>query len=491
MATALLTLTPSSTEGFVTFQNPSPGSTRRPLTSVHNDPHGGETPEERKERMDNVRRIQSSFYKNSEADEGGGGGISPDGSEGRWLARDPANPAILDNLPLWRVQWTELPGYQNVLNVHVPHYTHMFRRLTLQHPRPWLFGSVYLPGGSENVGNPDYFLPEQDGMSDDELRSIGRGSNVTLTGTLMQITHCVSREDGRLTVIVQGVGRFRILAARQQVPYAIARVEMVPDTEAWEQYLLPVVANTATDVELSKALMKVTKDMAAREDELFRDLEYLEPVFNEGTGIHGQGVSALSNFNGTAQMDPARIREEAEKGFSDGLAREAERFGSDEILIASQSLKLDSDFALDVEDVEFLESQVWIEVDRMIKLLQRAKPGMKVPIPSQIMGLLPADTDWPPDFQLEKYAETLETDQVDIGTHTKSPFVRVAKRFRDYPKIRRASRLSYVVWILLSSILRSSPSQELLEETSIANRLQMAIDALKKVNGALDLGLGR
>lgn len=37
------------------------------------------------------------------------------------------NPIIIDNLPLWRVQWTELPGYQNELNVHVAHYTHMFR----------------------------------------------------------------------------------------------------------------------------------------------------------------------------------------------------------------------------------------------------------------------------------------------------------------------------------------------------------------------------
>lgn len=34
----------------------------------------------------------------------------------------------LHDLPLWRVQWAALPGTQEVLHVHVPHYTSMFER---------------------------------------------------------------------------------------------------------------------------------------------------------------------------------------------------------------------------------------------------------------------------------------------------------------------------------------------------------------------------
>jgi hypothetical protein len=37
--------------------------------------------------------------------------------------------------------------------VHVPHYCHMFEGI-MAGPRPWRFGHVYLPGGSEALGTP-------------------------------------------------------------------------------------------------------------------------------------------------------------------------------------------------------------------------------------------------------------------------------------------------------------------------------------------------
>jgi hypothetical protein len=42
---------------------------------------------------------------------------------------------------------------QEVLHVHVPHYCHMFEGI-MAGPRPWRFGHVYLPGGSEALGTP-------------------------------------------------------------------------------------------------------------------------------------------------------------------------------------------------------------------------------------------------------------------------------------------------------------------------------------------------
>ena len=36
----------------------------------------------------------------------------------------PTIPGVLADLPLWRVQWPVLPGFNQVLHVHVPHYVH-------------------------------------------------------------------------------------------------------------------------------------------------------------------------------------------------------------------------------------------------------------------------------------------------------------------------------------------------------------------------------
>ena len=40
-----------------------------------------------------------------------------------------SRPGVITDLPLWRVQWPVLPGFNSALNVHVPHYTHMFSGL--------------------------------------------------------------------------------------------------------------------------------------------------------------------------------------------------------------------------------------------------------------------------------------------------------------------------------------------------------------------------
>ena len=97
------------------------------LQSSSDDIFANETPEEREERMKLVRRIQGAFYQQTATEDQD---EIPDTSNG-----------ILPNLALFRVQWTELPGYQNILNIHVPHYTHMFRTI-LAGPKPWRFGSI-------------------------------------------------------------------------------------------------------------------------------------------------------------------------------------------------------------------------------------------------------------------------------------------------------------------------------------------------------------
>ena len=70
----------------------------RPTAVSAKNPNDLETEEERRQRMEYVRQVQRAFY----SEEKGLREIEPDGT--------------LRDVPLWRVQWTELPGFQNVLN---------------------------------------------------------------------------------------------------------------------------------------------------------------------------------------------------------------------------------------------------------------------------------------------------------------------------------------------------------------------------------------
>eukprot|EP00966_Prymnesium_polylepis_P187307 4342463-Prymnesium_polylepis.1 len=102
---------------------------------------------------------------------------------------------VLHDLPLWRVQWSVVPGHNQLLHVHVPHYTDMVRnehigaRVAHTHTHcapPWpasqfsriqqqpdegtrLFGHLLLPGGSANLGEPRYAL----GVPGSEAPTVG------------------------------------------------------------------------------------------------------------------------------------------------------------------------------------------------------------------------------------------------------------------------------------------------------------------------------
>ena len=154
-----------------------------------------------------------------------------------------------------------------------------------------------------------------------------------------------------------------------------------------------------------------------------------------------------------------------------------------------------------------MERNVWIALDTMLRLLTTINPQLQIPVPSQLLGLLPIEKEsgsddndtsiaWPIGFKLEEYATQLQANNAIIGTTSKSPFIRVSEN-TSYPMARRAARLSYSIWIILESIsmLQGSsagspgPSfptkQQILEETAIYKRLQMAYDQLEVVNTLL------
>ncbi|KAL3934833.1 MAG: hypothetical protein SGBAC_009528 [Bacillariaceae sp.] len=388
------------------------------------DIFANETPEEREERMKLVRQIQGTFYQQSNEE--------VDDAEATLVA--PSSNGILQNVPLFRVQWTELPGYQNILNIHVPHYTHMFRKI-MAGPKPWRFGHIYLPGGSENLSNPDYALEE--------------GTGATMMGTLMQIADAFEQEDGRLAIIVQGVEKIRVVTSIQSEPFAMADVQLVPDDEVAKQ------------LRASKSKTSPFAKCATDLDE-WNQWEILPTTWDNPKDNGLRAISPLSNYN--SQYFPDEV----------GFGTSAE-----------------SSFTQHDEAIEEMEQRMWIALDEMIRLMQEAVSG-NVPIPSQLLGLLPTqvEVDWPEGFQLDSYASQLEAKNAEIGTYTKTPFVRVSL-CESYPSIRRANRLSYVVWILLSTLLSNVGAtgyptpQELLELDSTRERLELASTHLESINTVL------
>ena len=409
------------------------------LFSSSFNPNDLETPEERKERMLLVRKIQDSFYL---------------GESESLVVPSCDDITVLENVPLWRVQWTELPGYQNILNCHVPHYTHIFRRI-LSGEQPWLFGHVFLPEGSANLSNPDFGLPNK-------LQSSAT-SDATLVGTLMRISDYEELEDGRLVLIVQALDRFQILFATQHVPYAIATIQLEPDQELVER-----LSDGFND---SDAARKAAVQQASLwKDWEFRPTRFERADFGNAVG----GVSPLVNYDADFDWQTNFESVDRQDGISYlQLPQEAMNGGTSNI------------FSLHVLQ---LEHKVWVELDRMLRLLTLINPGLQIPVPSQMLGLLPSPSEvgleWPLGFLLEEYVEKLISVKAEIGTVTKSPLVLVSS-IPNYPWLRRAQRLSYVVWILLESIGDSPGKQEILEETSIARRLQLAIQKLEGLNESL------
>jgi Lon protease-like protein len=438
-------------------------------SSKSNNPNDLETPEEREERMKLVRKIQQAFYAGEGED---------------LVLPSKEDPTILTDVPLWRVQWVELPGYQNVLNVHVAHYTHMFRRI-LSGSKPWLFGHIYLPGGSENLDNPKYRLESRNSNSGGG--SSGNNTDATYVGTLMQVSDYKYLDDGRLALIVQAMERFRVLEARQHVPYAIATIQRDPDLESSSSTVVPW---SSTENKEKKYKDETPTTWAAvQQSNEWSDWEFRPTVWKEITAPESESRNTTTKNSVVGAATPL-INYNAGYFPNELIHRPGGRVVEQSNAALMEQLRVE-------RILKKLEYNVWCSLDTMLRLLVELDPGVRVPIPSQLLGLLPiqeegddddndSDCQWPPGFQLEDYAAQLQKNNAVIGTATKSPFLRVSEN-PSYPLSRRASRLSYAIWIILEAIvIPGGPTkQQILEERSIAKRLGMAQTSLDAVNAIL------
>ena len=80
---------------------------------------------------------------------------------------------------------------QEVLHVHVPHYIHMFDTI-MAGLRPWRFGHVYLPGGSEALGTPAAAIsprqPAESTVASGGGEMGGATAGAPTVGTIMEVS---------------------------------------------------------------------------------------------------------------------------------------------------------------------------------------------------------------------------------------------------------------------------------------------------------------
>ena len=516
-----------------------------------------ETSQQRNARMQSVRKIQTAFDQDDAPQFIVPSSLSSLSSNNEEPIPHPTTSStLLQNVPLFRAPYTTLPGYQHVLTIQAPQYTQCFRRI-LSQPKPWYFGHVYLPDGAMNLSNPIYKLMNED-TTDTTAAATNATANskttattkntATRVGTLLEITDWKDEETtGHLLLIVQAVTRCRILgAAAQHVPYAIANsVEIVPDSELLSRPI-PVTDRTGQRIMSKNSNSNNnnhiirTNDRDLEDYNVWKDWENFPTKFETKTNTNDDRttmtmVSPLINYNW--KYYPNELG-----GITSTVITptdDTDRNPSSTNIQDSVRELVEQHNRNNKKEVLYYEYKVWIELDELIQLLEHATNGLiRIPIPSQLLGLLPPTEDgitqynidddddssssyykyWPDTFRLESYAVQLEKSDGQIGTHTKSPFVRVGYcSDESYPKLRRASRFSYAIWIILENLssaetiiarLQKNPptgrerntspqqqqrqnqhhhptKQELLEMTSIYDRLRAAYAVLNSINDSL------
>ena len=146
--------------------------------------------------------------------------------------------------------------------------------------------------------------------------------------------------------------------------------------------------------------------------------------------------------------------------------------------------------AEELKALSVLEIQLWIELDDMLQAIRAVPSGREdeqppsrsrtLPIPSQLLGLLPPPPEpagWPDDFQLKRVSAKFGTliESVDEG----------------YPARKRAERLSWMIWSVIGdqkvgvNSFEGSPYQPLIEAESSAERLRMALLRLRELRNML------
>jgi Lon protease-like protein len=484
-------------------------------------PKDDEKQEDRKRRMAVVRSLQMSFYSSSSSSSSSQQQQQQQQQQGDDDKDDENNThphmdretGKLKNLPLWRVQWWEVPGRSNVLNVHEPIYTNMFETI-LYGPKPWCFGHLYLQGGSRNLNSDEdkYQLETWEGTTTPTTSHTEQSSAVI--GCLMNISDYRRMADGRLLLLVHGMERFVVTDVVQKLPYSIVHAQVLPDLEEMDPDLnVSKKRGRRNDVVVvSEELLRSPRALAIQESVRFHDYEYDRnhalPVPTSGEleskDILRSDIAKVlpfAPFSKTLeppQESPLKIltsdRKDSPATSSSSTSSTDQTKNEDESEESCLEYRLLSAGVLQIPGVdhssssseenqqqqsgthglatEELEYDLWLAINNFLT-------KTRTPVSPVLLGLLPTydyddddddDDAWPEGFVLKRTVQELnDLDSVDHD------FVLVSK---EYPAYRRQRRLAYCAAHLLETDenVTNELRPRLLAAPSTRDRLRLVLE---------------
>eukprot|EP00966_Prymnesium_polylepis_P284608 6575470-Prymnesium_polylepis.1 len=372
-----------------------------------------------------------------------------------------AHVGLHANLPLARFKMVLMPHQQSAFNIFQPSLVHLFETL-LATSRPWLFATAQLPGGVDNLGNPEYALP---GLGGDSGDAESPGPSATLQGTLSEVVYARRMSDARLYLIVHCLRRSIVVRGTQALPFSRADVLSLPDSEQLSAAARTVARRAAvSDKGLQQSAILAA---AAAEDRCWRPYEFA-PVSRDGPAGRefAPGAADVPTFASFAPSSAAECARDASQAL-DGARRAADALTDAEVVnteamqamveatraaeaaeaagAAGAAVDAVGAFgccdvmqaALTLAEVEAVaaagegetamataEREVWLELDAFLRSVA-ARNGGAMPAPAQLLSLLPppplADggyvapgttlptkqRPWPEDFVLQRLADSL------------------------------------------------------------------------------------
>jgi len=432
-------------------------------TQLHDASEGEQESEfDFKRRMAMVRSLQHSFYKSNEFSQ---------------PVLD-ASTGIMHDLPMWRVEWTELPGRSNMLNVHEPMYTNMFESILYNQEKPFYFGHLYQPSS-----NNDSLKTWRERMEEENKTS---GQQSAVVGTLMRIADYRRMEDGRLFLLVEALERFVVTTVKQELPYHIASVQLLPDTEEVdpEQWVAECTEGNIWEAR-SLALAESFQWYHPYEyDEAFK-LPIPKKSNLKTSDIGGSMLTLVVPYvplsktvDLASQIKDTPLDLEPSSGVlfdAEGqTSGQQESITDEEPCLECQLLQgnILEGRKNDLDDIQLddLEYRVWLEINNFLK-------STKTPVSPVLLGLLPPPSSsfiWPSNFHLQKIAHDIENSDLKHNYVEVSPLL---------PSHRRLRKLSFSA----TTLLENKPGmeglkQQLLEIASTKDRLLLILEKLQEYN---------
>ena len=431
-------------------------------------------------RMELVRSLQTQFYASASS-----GNLTAREEDVSSLATggqevDPVDDGVLRNVPLWQVDFVEVPGRTNVWNVHEAQYTHMLESI-VRRDAPWYVGHLYRPkepSASTTTTAPTRRRRDKGSSGLTPWRDTSAANdNSDVLGTLLRIVDYRRMDDGRLLVLVQALERFVVSRIVQELPFVVADLQILPDVEEvdddnsgdgslgdwtevrretpdvtaartlavresfekwhryeFEQTLLPLPlqhedlrADQVVGGALAKVLPYAPFSSVVNVDHLLRQ------TLEVNVGEVEVPNKVTSTMEDSKAMPPDRTLEW--QLWERGILRHPSPASLDPALLALSSPEL--------------ERRVWLALNEYLR-------HTKQPVSPILLGFLPHNLTWPTSasndnddddaaaspspFLLEQVAQSLESSTL------KSKFVRLSPL---YPALRRRKRLSYTLPALL------------------------------------------